>query len=697
MKRPTMKRLWSRLAAAAVGGAIIGFLIASLSYSPLRQFSELMHGRDYFLEVIFAVISRVLPTSVMRWIHSPSGVICFFVALGTAIGLSTAVIMKKPRPFLRVFIATMSFAVGAFCLAFLVVWLKTVLFSPWDRTMLTSAMFWLLISVLASVLVGLFLFFLLKQSRVITLAITALALLLSAFPMIFPSRSNCTPPGRPPASVLLIGIDAAGWNVIMPLLKEQKLPNIRRLMREGTYGPLRTTVKIASPIIWTSIVTGQRQARHGITGYVVKLRGSDEVLPISISQRKVNSLWDIAGQNKRRVDVINWYGSWPAEEINGCFVSNRFSFRNLEKRVYPYERLEEIESLLPSAAEPESLSIGRIGRYVLEKDRPDLFLAYFPRLDWFQHHLWKYYAMKRDSRVAKLIYGALPPDQVLEQGSVIEEEYIRLDGIIGDLMRTAPEDAAVFIVSDHGIGPGRGPTTFKLSILLEKLGWLSVEPDSRSIDWTKTFVSNRSEALESRRLPQEFLLNSREESPLNATPQIYPKAAFFERVKETLAGLRTASGRRFFQKIKASAEAETGRLKIDVWPNLRMKPDDEVVIGSSRLRIDQIINFDRLSGTHRIDGVIIAKGPGIKQGYQVKEASVLDITPTILYFLGLPVAKDMEGRVLKEVIDSSYFAEHPPKFISSYETGTPRKVPPLEKSLTDQMVLDHLRSLGYIR
>jgi len=68
------------------------------------------------------------------------------------------------------------------------------------------------------------------------------------------------------------------------------------------------------------------------------------------------------------------------------------------------------------------------------------------------------------------------------------------------------------------------------------------------------------------------------------------------------------------------------------------------------------------------DGFLLVAGDGIRAGATVSGATVLDIAPTLLYLVGLPVARDMEGRVLTELMDDSFLAEHPVSFIPSYES-----------------------------
>jgi hypothetical protein len=104
------------------------------------------------------------------------------------------------------------------------------------------------------------------------------------------------------------------------------------------------------------------------------------------------------------------------------------------------------------------------------------------------------------------------------------------------------------------------------------------------------------------------------------------------------------------------------------------------------------------SGRHNLNGLLIASGGPIRRGVAVR-AGVLDVAPTILALLGLPVARDMEGRVLEELIEPEFLSRHPVRTIRSYEDYLPRlKVPESgDESEADPKRLEMLRSLGYIR
>ncbi len=94
---------------------------------------------------------------------------------------------------------------------------------------------------------------------------------------------------------------------------------------------------------------------------------------------------------------------------------------------------------------------------------------------------------------------------------------------------------------------------------------------------------------------------------------------------------------------------------------------------------------------HRDEGILFLYGKGVQPGVRIERASTFDIAPSVLALAGLPVAEDMAGRVLDEVV----LAEAVPR-IASY--GAPGKEPSSSSrdGGVDSAVLERLESLGYI-
>jgi predicted AlkP superfamily phosphohydrolase/phosphomutase len=128
----------------------------------------------------------------------------------------------------------------------------------------------------------------------------------------------------------------------------------------------------------------------------------------------------------------------------------------------------------------------------------------------------------------------------------------------------------------------------------------------------------------------------------------------------------------------------------------RYGPDDLVVVLSDH-GFEAGVLFKHLTGTHEseqaVDGVFYARGPGLPAGEAAEGAgeflSVNDVTPTILAWLGLPIAEDMQGRPMPAAVRG------PLRTLPSYDT-TPVERLGGEDRETEAEILDQLQELGYI-
>ena len=96
---------------------------------------------------------------------------------------------------------------------------------------------------------------------------------------------------------------------------------------------------------------------------------------------------------------------------------------------------------------------------------------------------------------------------------------------------------------------------------------------------------------------------------------------------------------------------------------------------------------------HRLDGILYLYGRGIQPRARFDQASILDITPTVLALLGLPPAEDMPGRVLDEALSDVPQLEP----VATYEGGGgSRGDDSGPAAAISEAQLAHLRSLGYL-
>ena len=96
--------------------------------------------------------------------------------------------------------------------------------------------------------------------------------------------------------VFVIGIDGATFDLIKPWAKEGKLPNLAKIMKEGVYGELRSTIPTNSAPAWTSFVTGTNPGKHGILHFKSLGYQTKEYL-MSRKSRKCKAIWNILSEN----------------------------------------------------------------------------------------------------------------------------------------------------------------------------------------------------------------------------------------------------------------------------------------------------------------------------------------------------------------------------------------------------------------
>jgi predicted AlkP superfamily phosphohydrolase/phosphomutase len=184
--------------------------------------------------------------------------------------------------------------------------------------------------------------------------------------------------------LLVIGLDGADWDYLDPLIDRGELPNLLALRETGAWGELETVRPTRSAPIWTSVVTGVEPRRHGVVNNSVeRLRGSYHRLPntlplprglavalvesllrrggyispstVASFDRRVPAFWNIATRNNSSVDFVNWWASWPVEQIRGHMVSDRTHFWRSQAKghsadrgfvTYPDSLLLDLSSLI---------------------------------------------------------------------------------------------------------------------------------------------------------------------------------------------------------------------------------------------------------------------------------------------------------------------------------------------------------------
>ncbi len=401
------------------------------------------------------------------------------------------------------------------------------------------------------------------------------------------------------------------------------MPNLTALMKRGSYGPFQTLNPAVSPVVWTTVGTGQGPEKHGITTFIMPAPGGvkGQVLASS-SLRKVPAIWNVVSDyGDKTVGTVSWWATWPAEKVDGFIVSDHANdaalqilkdkgYMPTDEKVeeaykqydtYPPELMkeiskyfadpdditrEELERFIPHVSESlwrkfksiekvnsqERLSLLKLfyakdlgsfqcAKALFTEKKPDLGMIYMNGVDALEHMVWHW--------EDHVLFPRADLSKKDVYGHILEGYYQFMDDVIGELVKAAGPDATIIVISDHG------------------------------------------------HYPVDFM-RSRQTGP---------------------------------------------------------------------------------TGGHRwhCPGVFVAAGPGLKENYHTSSARVFDITPTVLYLMDYPVAQNLEGRVLSDVVRPEYVESHPLKKVPRYEYKSSHDLPQAPMaSRFDKEIKNRLRTLGYI-
>jgi predicted AlkP superfamily phosphohydrolase/phosphomutase len=290
---------------------------------------------------------------------------------------------------------------------------------------------------------------------------------------------------------MIIGLDAATWDLIGPWAAEGHLPNLSKLVAEGVSGKLESAIPPLTPPAWTSFMTGLNPGKHGIFHFLENTPGAYAMRYSNASSRRAPTLWQTLSDAGRTVGVINVPFTYPPEALNGFQISGMDTPSEKSGFIYPPILREELERRFGKLI-LETRFLGfitndkrrnqvlgglescdeqwlRIALYLMENHPVDVMMCTFMSIDTVQHYFWHYMDDKHfqhDARGARQYKDAIP------------KVYERLDRAVGKFSERLAGDCTVCVVSDHGGGPVPDRRVY-LNRYLAQLGLLKYKNGSR--------------------------------------------------------------------------------------------------------------------------------------------------------------------------------------------------------------------------
>jgi predicted AlkP superfamily phosphohydrolase/phosphomutase len=554
--------------------------------------------------------------------------------------------------------------------------------------------------------------------------------------------------------VLIVGLDGATLDLVQPWVRQGHLPVLAGLMKQGSYAPLRSVYPVLSSAAWSSFMTGLNPGKHGIYDFVIRNPETYQLRPVSRYQMHGRSLWRMLSDNGLNVCVLNVPMTYPPEPVNGRLVSGlgtpdfqqftqpeelgdellRSGYR-VNRRVFGQRQGEEKAFLDDTYDISDHLTSSALR---LMAEQPwDLFAVVYRDTDEVAHHFWSHMDES---------HPAHDPLLAESYGDSLLECYQRLDGALGDLVRAAGPNCTVFVVSDHGTGPlykdvflnewlhqqgflvpasapdglrailtRLGVTRSNASRVLRASGLHKVE------HWIKGLLGDRismlprdswgdfSDAVDWRHTKAysygyygQIYLNVKGREPQG----VVGSGAEFMEVREQITdALRKwndpVDGEPVVSAVYSSEEVFEGPF-IDRAPDLTVIMRDLAYVTRSGREFSRepgsifASPLTQETGSHRLNGILIAAGAGLADNEdRVPEASLMDITPTVLHLLGVPVPNHLDGRVLSEYLAPEWRSQE----IDRYTDEDWMRLSTADGQLEgeeEQEVVDRLRNLGYL-
>ena len=505
---------------------------------------------------------------------------------------------------------------------------------------------------------------------------------------------NHRSPGGKAPRLLVIGLDGASWDLIDPLMKAGRLPNLKRFCARGARAVLMSAPPMRSPRLWTTIASGVSPEKHGITGFFS-----------TQADLKTPRIWDICEAEGLRTGLFSWMVTWPPEGRSAFEIPSWFA-RSPETYPLSYTCVQEInldQDRDGGAVKPwrslwqcgwmgarmdgiQRLALLYIRDWIglSEKDRlyQKMMAETRLRTDLFQALLRRYtpevtaFCLYGSDKLAHRFWDSMEPGAFTETGvqpdehyaNVIADYYREADRAMGRILPMLSSSTTIAVLSDHGL---EADSAYPRQFFLDVEGLLRLLKAERKFHY--------------KNIMRQTVL-----TPINLERE---EIDTFTEVLE-IVQFDGSDEPVFLVEVN-----ETGEIVLRMNFSLTWHPDSPILthesirIGDLSAPVETVFFSRAFPGKHKREGILLLAGPQIKAETIVQDADLVDIAPTLLYLLGLSISREFEGKILADALMDGLLKERPPMYVDCYELRSPLKSDPV----MNEPFLDRLRSLNYVQ
>lgn len=477
-----------------------------------------------------------------------------------------------------------------------------------------------------------------------------------------------------PNKVIVIGLGAATFDLLIPWANEGKLPAFKKILDYGCYAGNKIPVPSSSATAWATFLTGKLPGDHGVYGYS-QMGKNGKIIRTNSRYLGKETLWTILSNNNLSSTYCFIPLTYPLPRfrgrlIPGVGVPNTEMFttwpKGLKKRIRSIcgidDLVEPIHSGLNKVEYLKLLMMNikaqiKTSKSLLSDQADDLFVTTFTALDRIQCYFWDEIAAKSDE-----IYSA----------------YKIIDDFLQEIMIDHPS-SNILIVSDNGAGP--------IDLMLHMNNWLKAKGflKYKRIGHNRISGLKRLNNAAKRILParlREIIKEKYASIALSAELPILQaidwrstnvfsicERFYFNRnvtseekgviINGLIAELKTMSdprnGKTVIEKIIKGKDIFRGQFS-GIAPEL----DYFLADNSIQVMPETVNDMDTIfyrpdkqsqdaltrSGNHRHKGIFMAFGPEVRHRGPMADVGMIDMLPTILHMLGLEIPDGLNGKLI---------------------------------------------------
>jgi predicted AlkP superfamily phosphohydrolase/phosphomutase len=373
-----------------------------------------------------------------------------------------------------------------------------------------------------------------------------------------------------------------------------------------------------------------------------------------------------------------------------------------------------------------------LASHLLESEGWDVFMIHFQQTDWIQHKLWAY-----------IEEGCKNASQKSSRVEAARNCYRRFDELVGQLLKKVePQHPVTIVLSDHGFGRHLG--AIYPNYYLKQWGYYSVQESAgdrlkgakdffresklaplrgmyEALAGTKNKIEKRAKSIRSQEhsswADATTATVGQRGSQIDwsrtkiATVWAYKVAYLFVNMVGRSSQGIVQAGEEYervvsdvitrFKEVRHPQTGEKLFLRVgrgnEIYPEAQegIQLPDVVLIPQEgygfSFSVSDAAPVISNEGGHRPTGVLWMEGKGLRRSVENFHPNLIDLAPTILHLLGLPVPADMDGRVLQEIFPEAQAVR--------YEEPDNRKVPEAKTEYTTQeaeLIEQRLKGLGYV-